>query len=364
MHFSTVSTLFFAALASAQHQHFHQRRQYNTTGTALGEQTTLTVYATSVHTITSCAATVTDCPARSDLATSEQVVTDTIAVYTTVCPVAQAESASSALLASATSSAIGIATSAYPTVPLSTGASSPVVTGAPGAGSSSVVLTYTLGSGTSTTIVTTTIKHYSTVTEYAVKATSSAAGVEGASSVEGVVDEPTTTYTQTSTSTRYITVEAVTATGSGSGSGTLPTGVVGAVSAPGSGACAPVTVTVAGSTVTVAASTVTVTETAVPVAASTAAGENTYPTSAVSAASVAATSSPVVVSTATVVPIPATSTGAPYGYSNGTDTATKAPYPSSGFLSIVRTSSTSSAAGVVASSTAVVVPTYSEYPTY
>jgi hypothetical protein len=78
MQFTTVSVALFAALATAhQHvpQHFHHRRQYNTTD---GPSTTLTVYATSVHTITSCAASITDCPARPHEATSEMVVTETI----------------------------------------------------------------------------------------------------------------------------------------------------------------------------------------------------------------------------------------------------------------------------------------------
>ncbi|KAL3426437.1 Endo-1,3(4)-beta-glucanase-like protein 1 [Phlyctema vagabunda] len=47
--------------------------------------TTSTVYTTTAYTITSCAATVTDCPARLG-----QVTTETIALYTTVCPVAEA----------------------------------------------------------------------------------------------------------------------------------------------------------------------------------------------------------------------------------------------------------------------------------
>jgi chitinase len=52
------------------------------TGGSDGAMTTSTVYATSVYTITSCAATVTDCPARLG-----HVTTETIALYTTVCPV-------------------------------------------------------------------------------------------------------------------------------------------------------------------------------------------------------------------------------------------------------------------------------------
>ncbi len=84
MQFSTLSVAFFAALATAhQHapQHFHQKRQYNTTA----PQTTLTVFATSVYTITSCAASITDCPARTAEATSEAVVTSVVAL-TTVRP--------------------------------------------------------------------------------------------------------------------------------------------------------------------------------------------------------------------------------------------------------------------------------------
>lgn len=81
MQFATASVALFAALATAhQHipQHFHHRRQYNTTA----PQTTLTVFATSVHTITSCAASITDCPARASESTSELVVTDTIEIFT------------------------------------------------------------------------------------------------------------------------------------------------------------------------------------------------------------------------------------------------------------------------------------------
>ncbi|RDW58750.1 hypothetical protein BP6252_13226 [Coleophoma cylindrospora] len=46
--------------------------------------TTSTVYATSTYTITSCAASITNCPLNS-------VTTETIAVYTTICPVAEAK---------------------------------------------------------------------------------------------------------------------------------------------------------------------------------------------------------------------------------------------------------------------------------
>jgi hypothetical protein len=50
--------------------------------------TTSTVYTTSVYTITSCAASVTDCPERGS------VTTDIISLYTTICPVTETETPS------------------------------------------------------------------------------------------------------------------------------------------------------------------------------------------------------------------------------------------------------------------------------
>jgi len=86
MQFTTLSVAFFAALASAHNlhgaQHFHHRRAYNTSSMDSGESTTLTVYSTQIHTITSCAASITDCPARASESTSEMVVTDVITLAT------------------------------------------------------------------------------------------------------------------------------------------------------------------------------------------------------------------------------------------------------------------------------------------
>jgi hypothetical protein len=50
--------------------------------TSIASYTTSTVYTTSIHTVTDCPKTVTDCPAHYT-----SVVTDVIALYTTVCPV-------------------------------------------------------------------------------------------------------------------------------------------------------------------------------------------------------------------------------------------------------------------------------------
>ena len=60
--------------------------------------TTSTVYATSVYTVTSCAATVTNCPAKMG-----QVTTEVVVLYTTVCPVSQVTSAPTTMTTSASS---------------------------------------------------------------------------------------------------------------------------------------------------------------------------------------------------------------------------------------------------------------------
>jgi len=331
MQFTTLSVAFFAALASAHAhnpQHFHHRRQYNTTSTAGGELTTLTVLTTHIHTVTSCAATVIDCPAR----TSPVVVTDVIALTTTVCPVAEAESASSAALASysatgANTAAGGLTT---PSVPLGTGNSGPAPTSAPSGGESgsggeesSVVLTYTLGSGTSTTVVTTTIKHTQIATVYATIPGSGTeaevTGAEGAVNTESA--QPTTTLTGTSTSTKYITVLAA-STGGASGSGAAG----GAESEAAATGCAPVTVTVA-------LSTVTVTETATPTPASGAEGAVSAPSAVDNeVGSSSATDTPVVIlSTQTVQPIPV-STAAPYGNGTNSGSVTSLVTPSASFF--------------------------------
>ncbi|KUJ14503.1 uncharacterized protein LY89DRAFT_671841 [Mollisia scopiformis] len=58
---------------------------------AWNQSTTSTVYTTSVYTVTSCAPTVTDCPAKIG-----KVTTDIISLYTTICPVTETEKTSSA----------------------------------------------------------------------------------------------------------------------------------------------------------------------------------------------------------------------------------------------------------------------------
>src|SRR5689334_7286930 len=94
---ATIGMLAAAASAYSHHpRHLHFPRANNT-----AEQTTLTVIATQIHTVTSCAPTVTNCPAHStgiaSLPESQRttfVVTDTVTLATTVCPVTEASSVS------------------------------------------------------------------------------------------------------------------------------------------------------------------------------------------------------------------------------------------------------------------------------
>lgn len=58
---------------------------YPTGSASTTEYTTSTVYSTTVYTVTSCAPSITNCPAKGS------VVTETIALYTTVCPVTETQ---------------------------------------------------------------------------------------------------------------------------------------------------------------------------------------------------------------------------------------------------------------------------------
>lgn len=63
--------------------------QSETRSSSIEQWTTSTIFSTSIYTITSCATTITDCPARIG-----SVTTDIIAVTTTVCPVTSTEATS------------------------------------------------------------------------------------------------------------------------------------------------------------------------------------------------------------------------------------------------------------------------------
>ncbi|GFP58852.1 hypothetical protein TASIC1_0011021900 [Trichoderma asperellum] len=113
--------------------------------------TTLTVLATSVHTVISCAPTVTNCPARTnqtaiaslpESAKTTVVVTDTVVLATTVCPIEQASSISSSLQAAhssglitgstITASAPAVTTAAQAAATTSAAASAATTAAAPG----------------------------------------------------------------------------------------------------------------------------------------------------------------------------------------------------------------------------------------
>ncbi|RDW64038.1 hypothetical protein BP5796_10540 [Coleophoma crateriformis] len=110
--------------------------------------TTSTVYATSVYTITSCAATVTNCPAKIG-----QVTTETYIDYTTVCPVTATETGGAVATPSA-SSASGAESSGAPAPPAADSASA-------------VTLTMT----EITTVLSSTVTSYKTTTVRVLKST-------------------------------------------------------------------------------------------------------------------------------------------------------------------------------------------------
>lgn len=260
---SAVATLgMLAAVASAytpgRHHHLHFPRANTTSADGL---TTVTIKTTQVHTITSCAPTVTSCPAHpTDVATlpeSERTtttVTDTVALTTIVCPVSEVGKVSSSIIDKASSggltgTTLSPTTKASPapsTLPGNATATSsrPVV--------SSKTVTLTLGTGTSASVVTSTILvTASQPTAPTSEATADPTNVSPTRAPTG--SDQVTTLTSTTKVTRTVTVSRTHPTTSAGGN---PGGNPG-----GDGTCAPstVTVTVAKETVTLPASTVYVT---------------------------------------------------------------------------------------------------------
>ncbi|KAJ6441834.1 kinase-like domain [Purpureocillium lavendulum] len=235
---ATMGMLAAAASASSHHpRHLHFPRANNT-----AEQTTLTVIATQIHTVTSCAPTVTNCPAHSsgmsNLPETDKttfVVTDTVTLATTVCPVTEASSVSASIISQATSSALPIQTSQasirtteiHPSVPLSTGVPGATTSKAdatlpPGMTTTttdvvtSKTLTMTLGTGTDASVVTTTI--HSTVQQtITVPCSQTDSGNKPTGPAGTGKDDTTTTTTATTKVTRTITVSKATPTPTGGG---------------------------------------------------------------------------------------------------------------------------------------------------
>lgn len=219
----------FAAMANAYQypRHMHFRRD-NGTDASL---TTLTVLTTQVHTVTSCAPVVTNCPANDQTAIEQLpesdkttfVVTDTIVLTETVCPVTDAASISSSVIEEAKTGGVTGETLTAPltaSVPLSTGGSYPPITGgdsSPEAPETSAslttitsdivtekTLTLTLGIGEDASVVTTTVQ--ATIQTTITVPCEDAQVTDDGSKGNGTPDEDsTTTLTSTSTTTRTST---------------------------------------------------------------------------------------------------------------------------------------------------------------
>lgn len=159
----SVAIAALATVASAHsRRHAHMARQYQygnattayayPTGATAGspiDWTTSTIYSTATFTVTSCAPTITQCPAHST-----RVVTSVIAVSTTVCP-------KSDVVPSSAVNPVGTGVPANPSSVASVD-TTPIATRV-----TNTTLTYTLGTGSSTTVITTTIQR--TLTEYATR---------------------------------------------------------------------------------------------------------------------------------------------------------------------------------------------------
>ncbi|KAK1596619.1 uncharacterized protein LY79DRAFT_481836, partial [Colletotrichum navitas] len=236
---STIAAVgLLASLASAsahQPRHFHWRRDNSTASAGF---TTLTVQITEVATVTSCAPTITNCPARSATLSASDlhtyVVTNTVVLTETVCPVTEAASISKSLvnqhatggLPGSTLTAPAVTTpTAAPSVPLNTAgvtksAQDAAVTSPPTAGGngesddeddcpaedgdvvttvtqiiSTKTLTMTVGKGSTASVVTTAIP---TTIESTILVTMPAAAATSLADAVGT-EEPTTTVTATST---------------------------------------------------------------------------------------------------------------------------------------------------------------------
>ncbi|KAF4342554.1 lustrin A [Fusarium beomiforme] len=257
-----------AAVANAYNfpHHAHYRRDNGTDA-----QTTLTVKTTVVHTITSCAPTVTNCPARDHTAIAQlpesdkvtYVETNTVVLTEVVCPVADASSIYTSVLHDAETGGV---TGKTLTAPYT--ASVPLTTGGPGAypppkgGDKTVVSDYTTDQVVTLTqgdeTITSTI-HKTLQTTITVPAGPQVTdnGSKGNGTPE---DDTTTTTTKTKTGTVTKTIERVGVTkpasggdngystgkseedgskGTGSGKGSNNGG-----SGSGNGECVPETVTV------------------------------------------------------------------------------------------------------------------------
>jgi hypothetical protein len=213
---SVVASLgMLAAVANAYQfpQHAHYRRDNGT-----DTQTTLTVKTTVVETITSCAPTVTNCPARDQTAIAQlpesdkvtYTATHTVVLTEVVCPVSDASSIYTSVLHDAETGGVTgktITAPATAAVPLSTGGAYPP----PAEGDKTVVSDYTTDQVVTLTqgeeTITTTI-HKTLQTTITVPAGPEVTddGSKGNGTPE---DDTTTTTTKTTTGTITKTIQRV-----------------------------------------------------------------------------------------------------------------------------------------------------------
>ncbi|CAJ0555082.1 Ff.00g051470.m01.CDS01 [Fusarium sp. VM40] len=211
---SVVASLgMLAAVANAYQfpQHAHYRRDNGT-----DTQTTLTVKTTVVETITSCAPTVTNCPARDQTAIAQlpesdkvtYTATHTVVLTEVVCPVSDASSIYTSVLHDAeTGGVTGKTIPATAAVPMTTGVAYPP----PTEGDKTVVSDYTTDQVVTLTqgeeTITTTI-HKTLQTTITVPAGPEVTddGSKGNGTPE---DDTTTTTTKTTTGTITKTIQRV-----------------------------------------------------------------------------------------------------------------------------------------------------------
>lgn len=239
-----------AAVASA---YSPGRRHLHFSGNGTETLTTLTIKTTQLHTVISCAPTVTNCPAHAtaiatlpDSQKVTKVITDTIVLATTVCPVNDVAKASSSAIAMASTNSIPALTTnanASSAEPAMATKVTDVVT--------DKTYTITMGTGPAASVATRTLRTtiQKTITVPCTDATAAPVSTSEPS-------EPTTTTTATTRVTRTIIISKVKPSGPGGiGGGSSPT----STTSQGDCAASTVTVTVAKETVTIPASTVTVT---------------------------------------------------------------------------------------------------------
>lgn len=160
-----------------------------------GRQTTKTVYATQVHTVTSCKPEVTNCPVRHG--GGPVVVTEVVAVSTTVCPVSEVETTTKApagcSTATSTSDCVHTITKTAAPFTVTTKAPATTITKTAEVVSTSTCVHTILGKEpiTVTTLIPTTI----TKTSLETKFTDCVHTITGATSLLVVTTAIPTTYT-------------------------------------------------------------------------------------------------------------------------------------------------------------------------